>query len=438
MAAKTNLTYAQVVNWTTNVRKRNLKATVEGGKKPHHFLDFLFLVQNREKKKEPAASSFTRKRIEKPKQKDVQKSQMAQKPSSAVRSIETMRDLDYFRNHLPPQTYRHSNAHGNFHVHKQSNVSYPVHPSENNYGFYHQPPHMFNTRRSLHAQMDMASFRPQGMASCMPNEPNPAYKPFASNFHYPLMNPTVTQSFDDSFHDAESRFSSNFNTTDKTMLKNSRPFAFERIQELDLMSNISASVSNRPPPQKLHQLHYEQEDLSSMKKQSDSWMSPSFDNDSLLVDDREDDENSDSDDEFCLMNGELFPTPPTTPRRESEEKISNEKMLNLSNVFECHLVTPKVESKENFVTPKTENCFYHAKEDRENERHMETRNDTEDARDNAGCRRDSLESLPSLNSMFHDEFESIENQLGDFLFDEASLVDVLPKPTLGYKTCLNQ
>jgi len=36
-----------VVNWTTNVRKRNLKATVEKGKKPHHFLDFLFLADNR-------------------------------------------------------------------------------------------------------------------------------------------------------------------------------------------------------------------------------------------------------------------------------------------------------------------------------------------------------------------------------------------------------
>jgi hypothetical protein len=46
----TGLAYTQVVNWTTNVRKRNLKATVEGGKKPHHFLDFLFLAEDREKR----------------------------------------------------------------------------------------------------------------------------------------------------------------------------------------------------------------------------------------------------------------------------------------------------------------------------------------------------------------------------------------------------
>ena len=32
------------------MRKRNLKATVEGGKKPHHFLDFLFLAEHRDKK----------------------------------------------------------------------------------------------------------------------------------------------------------------------------------------------------------------------------------------------------------------------------------------------------------------------------------------------------------------------------------------------------
>ncbi len=43
-----NLSYSQVVNWTTNVRKRSLKATVEKGKKPHHFLDFMFLALNRE------------------------------------------------------------------------------------------------------------------------------------------------------------------------------------------------------------------------------------------------------------------------------------------------------------------------------------------------------------------------------------------------------
>lgn len=52
----TNLSQSQVVNWTTNVRKRNRKATCEGGKKPHHFIDFLFLAQDREQREQKLKS----------------------------------------------------------------------------------------------------------------------------------------------------------------------------------------------------------------------------------------------------------------------------------------------------------------------------------------------------------------------------------------------
>ena len=44
---QTGLSQHQVVNWTTNVRKRNRKATCEAGKKPHHFIDFMFLLHDR-------------------------------------------------------------------------------------------------------------------------------------------------------------------------------------------------------------------------------------------------------------------------------------------------------------------------------------------------------------------------------------------------------
>lgn len=56
---RTALAQTQVINWTTNVRKRNRKATCEGGKKPHHFIDFLFLVQDREEREREAGSAPT-------------------------------------------------------------------------------------------------------------------------------------------------------------------------------------------------------------------------------------------------------------------------------------------------------------------------------------------------------------------------------------------
>ena len=57
LVQQTGLTSSQIVNWTTNVRKRNRKATCENGKKPHHFLDFLFLVYDREVKKASTAAA---------------------------------------------------------------------------------------------------------------------------------------------------------------------------------------------------------------------------------------------------------------------------------------------------------------------------------------------------------------------------------------------
>jgi Homeobox KN domain len=48
LSHRTGLNASQIVNWTTNVRKRNLKATCKGNKKPHHFIDFLFLSQARQ------------------------------------------------------------------------------------------------------------------------------------------------------------------------------------------------------------------------------------------------------------------------------------------------------------------------------------------------------------------------------------------------------
>ncbi len=45
-----DLERSQVINWTTNVRKRNWKATVERTKKPHNFIDFMFLALDRDER----------------------------------------------------------------------------------------------------------------------------------------------------------------------------------------------------------------------------------------------------------------------------------------------------------------------------------------------------------------------------------------------------
>lgn len=47
LSSETGLSRDQIINWTTNVRMRSRKATL-GGKKPHHFMDWVFLAQQRD------------------------------------------------------------------------------------------------------------------------------------------------------------------------------------------------------------------------------------------------------------------------------------------------------------------------------------------------------------------------------------------------------
>ena len=41
---ETQLSHSQIVNWTTNCRKRSRKATLNGGKKAHSFIDYMFIA----------------------------------------------------------------------------------------------------------------------------------------------------------------------------------------------------------------------------------------------------------------------------------------------------------------------------------------------------------------------------------------------------------
>lgn len=83
---------SQVVNWTTNVRKRNLKATVEKGKKPHHFLDFLFLANDRDQKSLQGNQSVaTSNNTEKP---SVQKKKVKKASKKSQKTIKKTRQTN--------------------------------------------------------------------------------------------------------------------------------------------------------------------------------------------------------------------------------------------------------------------------------------------------------------------------------------------------------
>lgn len=74
------------------MRKRNLKATVEKGKKPHHFLDFLFLADHKERvignavAPVPAAAKITRNKRNSSRKSASRKQPVSRKPAKASTS----------------------------------------------------------------------------------------------------------------------------------------------------------------------------------------------------------------------------------------------------------------------------------------------------------------------------------------------------------------
>lgn len=95
LAAATGLTKTQVNNWATNVRKRNLKATCENGKKPHHFIDFLFYIRDREGKQQQQSLP--------PQQ---QQQRIVSMPSFGSLSRNSMASIDHQELESSPRSYQ--------------------------------------------------------------------------------------------------------------------------------------------------------------------------------------------------------------------------------------------------------------------------------------------------------------------------------------------
>ena len=169
------MNYSQVVNWTTNVRKRNLKATVEGGKKPHHFLDFLFLAEHRDKKelgkKKTVSNHF-------------ENTGAKRNTSSFLRMKKEMKDSE---NKKLKEEYK-KNAELPYSSTIQSSGSIPNENMNRNMFYYHeklQQPRGKETQSSLHAphsnNCPPRLYYPSSYDNMFYQIPNP---PFSGNSKY--------------------------------------------------------------------------------------------------------------------------------------------------------------------------------------------------------------------------------------------------------------
>lgn len=337
LCEKTNLSYSQIVNWTTNVRKRNLKATVEGGKKPHHFLDFLFLVENRDKKIDDVESSAKKKLMVKRKEK------LREKTGKPLYTNYTL------------------------HPHQQASaqLSYSEVP-HNTINFHHQYRHQhypfLNNAHSFHSiPMSTPSMResPYGMTYSNCYEPQ-----FGLNYCQPSVYNTVSKSFEET-NVHGNPMSYHLNSVDKQILQQSKSTT-ERKQRHVLSNTKPVSASHtRKNSHELQNFFEKNTDLfsyfedscnenetsnsdeSEMSKIRELWGPPGLDSTSPL-DDVDDDSIGilsvpDEVPEF-LKTGDLLPTPPLTPRR-GDEKYQSTDLDNLQTLFEDNIITPIGEKK---------------------------------------------------------------------------------------------
>ena len=138
---QTGLSRSQVVNWTANVRKRNQKGTLEG-KKPHHFIDFVFLAQERDNKKARGTKAESSKWM------TTQSPQHYVKPANSTPTSGTYSSSSYLmkpaQTHYPPFAYRPSTSNATLY-------SPPVSCAQTQYASYYMNQKVPHLRMQNHA-----------------------------------------------------------------------------------------------------------------------------------------------------------------------------------------------------------------------------------------------------------------------------------------------
>lgn len=349
LAALTNLTFTQVVNWTTNVRKRNLKGTVEGGKKPHHFMDFLFLAENRDKESMLSNTGGGKKAKKEPNTgKDFKLSGNSPKRArksdvSSSRTVVSPPRINMFENKnkttktypmyaSPPSIFQHGSKTSHFSVAAMPAVS-PCYTD-----LIHRPNRFFNLAAPL----------------TMP----PHHAPLPHINHFSLTGPsTVSQNYQDlnfvrtvsrSF-DTSQNYQSDFlpHNSRRNLLLNNDLYPFPLSHQLNqdsseifddggkLLSlltqgdNIESKKGN------------EEEDKIAGGKSPESWTMDESNNFSLLRQRSENDPAVNS-----AFKNDMISTPPRTPRRDDEEDDGIDKDITVSmkalsdSYCSGHLITP--------------------------------------------------------------------------------------------------
>lgn len=362
MARKTNLTTNQIVNWTTNVRKRNLKATVKHGKKPIHFLDYIFKVEYRARDGQtPSTSKMKRgrKNGENPSKTCPTSTTSKLSPEETVSHTQKRKlmNADVGSNTdevwSQPSTFEQPNEPNQDFKPSIVNSYNQYHPAKNHHVYHHNKQNSFSymPRQSPYFGFGQVDFFGQQSSS---------FQSHAGSY------PNHWEPIDYHRHKANASMSSLYfpkiNQTDKNILEKSKPFTFEDTlntpsNEHHFINDSSSKESRRFSDDVLKLLEQDDEDFSTyisrefhvdvnqdFRKDSDSENSFDFWKVAMLEPDshfetKDDIFSSDDEETLSLIKGqEILPTPPGSPRlhdkKEKDRLDTFDGIHALSRVFE--------------------------------------------------------------------------------------------------------